>query len=216
MRSLLDPANLALMVTGLVLLAGLQAVGVGEVADAAFLALAYAVAGWSGLVALVHLADAAHQAAGATDAATLDRAATKGAAAITTLGIDFLSAVVLRMAKRNTSGGGTAGGGAADASPAAETVNPNRGSGISRGVAVPDPLPPPPPADVPPAPAMPLSQAVGDDNAAGWIAKGKSNLAETPVPGAEDLTDDQIGAIHGYTTDEGYTMINPALRGRPR
>ncbi len=217
-RSLLDPANLALMVTGLVLLAGLQAVGVGEVADAAFLALAYAAAGWSGLVALVHLAEAARQAAGATDAATLDRAATKGAAAITTLGIDFLSAVVLRMAKRNTSGGGTASGGAADASPAAETVNSNRGSGVGRGVAMPNPPPPPPPppppADVPPAPAMPLSQAVGDDNAARWIAKGKSNLAETPVSGAEDLTDDQIGAIHGYTTDEGYMMINPALRGQ--
>ena len=61
---------------------------------------------------------------------------------------------------------------------------------------------------------MPLSQAVGDDRAATWIASGKSNLAREPLPGSEALTDDQIGAIHGYTTNEGYSMINPALRGQ--
>ena len=212
-RSLLDPTNLALMVAGMILLAGLQAFGVGEVADAAFLAMAYAAAGWNGLVALVHLVEAARQAAGATDATTLDQAAAKGAAAITTLGIDFLSAVVLRMAKSSTSGGGSSKvGGAADA-PAADAVNPNRGSGVGRRAAT--PRPETPLAEAPAsAPSMPLSQAVGDDRAATWIASGKSNLAREPLPGSEALTDDQIGAIHGYTTNEGYSMINPALRGQ--
>ena len=28
------------------------------------------------------------------------------------------------------------------------------------------------------------------------------------------LTDDQVGALYGYTTNEGYTALNPALRGQ--
>jgi hypothetical protein len=126
---LLTPRNLELLVAGIVLLAGLQAVGVGEAADAVFAAIAYAAAGWQGLVALVHLVEAAHEAATASTDKTLDDAARKGALALTTLGMAFLSAVLVRMAKRNTSGGGTAPADeAAEAKP--QTVNRQRGQGV--------------------------------------------------------------------------------------
>lgn len=62
-------------------------------------------------------------------------------------------------------------------------------------------------------PLMSLKEAVGEARASRWIARGRM-LMENKAPHLlEYLTDDQIGAIHGYTTDPGYKMINPALRG---
>lgn len=61
-------------------------------------------------------------------------------------------------------------------------------------------------------PAMPLEEAMpgwGD----AWIKNGRE-YAELRDPYlSSKLTDDQVGALYGYTTNEGYTMLNPALRG---
>ena len=99
------------LLAGMALMAGLQAVPVlGEAADAAFPAMAYAYAGWDGLLAVVHLTEAMHAAVEARSEAEIAAAAPGAAAALVTLGGAFLDAVALRMAKRNTSGGGRAAG----------------------------------------------------------------------------------------------------------
>ncbi len=109
-------------------MAGLQAVPVlGEAADAAFLAMAYAYAGWDGLRAVVHLVEAVHTAVEARSEAEIAAAAPGAAEALVTLGGAFLDAVALRMAKRNTSGGGKAAGGGEEA---AQTINTQRGQGV--------------------------------------------------------------------------------------
>ena len=60
---------------------------------------------------------------------------------------------------------------------------------------------------------MSLGDAVGHDRAARWIEKGRQ-LANSKAKELSDLlSDDQVGALYGYTTDPGYQMINPALRG---
>ncbi|GGF20453.1 hypothetical protein GCM10011611_28120 [Aliidongia dinghuensis] len=64
----------------------------------------------------------------------------------------------------------------------------------------------------PSKPTMPLSQAVGEDAAAEWTAAGRANAARNGVD-VSHLSDDEVGAIYGYTTNEGYSAINPALRG---
>ncbi len=101
----------------------------GEAADAAFLAMAYAYAGWDGLLALVHLAAAVRVAVEARSEAEIAGAAPGAAEALVTLGGAFLDAVALRMAKRNTGGGGEAAG----AEQAQEQeVNVNRGAGVRK------------------------------------------------------------------------------------
>ncbi|WP_342754836.1 PAAR domain-containing protein [Pantoea sp. MBD-2R] len=65
----------------------------------------------------------------------------------------------------------------------------------------------------PESPSMSLADAVGQSMAKRWIAKGRE-LADAKAPELSALlSDDQIGALYGYTTDPGYEMINPALRG---
>lgn len=68
--------------------------------------------------------------------------------------------------------------------------------------------------DVPTEPKpMSLGDAVGQDRAARWIERGRQ-LADAKAKELSDLlSDDQVGALYGYTTDPGYQMINPALRG---
>ncbi|MEB5704253.1 PAAR domain-containing protein [Pantoea anthophila] len=66
----------------------------------------------------------------------------------------------------------------------------------------------------PVVPKMPLSEAVGKAQADGWIAAGRERALLNEPELAGLLSDDQIGAIYGYTTNEGYTALNPALRGQ--
>ncbi len=117
------------LLAGMALMAGLQAVPVlGEAADAAFLAMAYAYAGWDGLLALVHLAAAVRVAVEARSEAEIAGAAPGAAEALVTLGGAFLDAVALRMAKRNTSGGGKVVG----ENSGKQTIKQNRGSNMGR------------------------------------------------------------------------------------
>lgn len=62
-------------------------------------------------------------------------------------------------------------------------------------------------------PLMSLKDAVGEQAANRWIAAGRKAAESDPVRSAM-LTDDQIGALHGYTLNEGYSWINPALRSQ--
>ncbi len=70
-----------------------------------------------------------------------------------------------------------------------------------------------------PAPAaatrapMSMTEAVGASRARQWTTTGRSNAAAKGMDVAH-LSDDQVAAIHGYTTNEGYTQLNPALRGQ--
>ncbi|WP_448144532.1 DUF6861 domain-containing protein [Pseudomonas silesiensis] len=65
-----------------------------------------------------------------------------------------------------------------------------------------------------PPPLMSLRDAVGQQTAERWIANGRKIADKADPDRSRLLTDDQIGALHGYTTNEGYTWINPALRGK--
>jgi hypothetical protein len=65
---------------------------------------------------------------------------------------------------------------------------------------------------VPPL-VMSLKDAVGPHVAERWISNGRRIAEATDPAKSRLLTDDQIGALHGYTLNEGYTWINPALRG---
>ncbi|QHM70499.1 PAAR domain-containing protein [Mixta intestinalis] len=68
-------------------------------------------------------------------------------------------------------------------------------------------------AAIPPKSTMSLADAVGKDRASRWINRGRE-LADQYNPTISALlSDDQVGALHGYTTEAGYKMINPALRG---
>ncbi len=98
----------------------------GEAADAVFLGMAYAYAGWDGLRAVVHLVRAVRAALGARSEAEIASAAPGAADALITLGGAFLDAVALRMAKRSTSGGGTA----AAEEEVEQTVDTQRGQGV--------------------------------------------------------------------------------------
>lgn len=61
---------------------------------------------------------------------------------------------------------------------------------------------------------MSLREAVGNQTADRWISTGRRIADFTDPKRSALLTDDQIGALHGYTTNEGYQWINPALRGQ--
>ena len=121
---------MAHLLAGMALMAGLQAVPVvGEAADAVFLGVAYAYAGWDGLRAVVHLVRAVRAAVGARSEAEIAQAAPGAADALITLGGAFLDAVALRMAKRSTSGGGAK---AATEKAEEQEVSINRGAGIGK------------------------------------------------------------------------------------
>ncbi|QXW44902.1 MULTISPECIES: DUF6861 domain-containing protein [Pseudomonas syringae group] len=64
-----------------------------------------------------------------------------------------------------------------------------------------------------PPPVMSLKDAVGQQTAERWITNGRQIANEADPKRSMLLTDDQIGALHGYTTNEGYVWINQALRG---
>ncbi len=61
--------------------------------------------------------------------------------------------------------------------------------------------------------SMSMTEAVGPSRANQWTTAGRGNAAAKGVD-ISHLSDDQVAAIHGYTTNEGYTQLNPALRGQ--
>ncbi|NQS85365.1 putative Zn-binding protein involved in type VI secretion [Pantoea allii] len=67
-------------------------------------------------------------------------------------------------------------------------------------------------ANIEPEP-MSLSDAVGQKTATEWIQEGRRLADKNDFEASKMLTDDQVGALYGYTTNDGYKMINPALRG---
>lgn len=58
-----------------------------------------------------------------------------------------------------------------------------------------------------------LSEAVGRDTADNWISSAKAKADKNNFD-ISRLSEDEVGAIYGYTTNEGYTALNPALRGQ--
>jgi uncharacterized Zn-binding protein involved in type VI secretion len=87
-----------------------------------------------------------------------------------------------------------------------------RAGGV-RGAAEPEEPTITPATPEPNKPSMSMSDAVGDDKAAQLTAAGKAKAADSGFD-TSNLSDDEIGAIHGYTTNEGYEQLNPALRGQ--
>ena len=61
---------------------------------------------------------------------------------------------------------------------------------------------------------MSLSEAVGKDLSNTWITKGRQLAEQGDKRLSSLLTDDEVGALYGYTTNEGYPMVNNALRGQ--
>ena len=134
LHALMTGESLIRLIEGLALMAGLQAIpGVGEAADVVFLGIAYWRAGWDGLRAVALLARAIVKAVKAQHEADIAGAAPEAAQGLNLLGSAFLDAVILRMAKRSTSGGGaTAGSADAEQEAAAQAINPNRGQGVGK------------------------------------------------------------------------------------
>ena len=129
LHALMTSESLIRLTAGFALMAGLQAIpGVGEAMDAVFLGLAYWQAGWDGLRAVALLARAIVRAVKAQHEADIASAAPDAARALNLLGSAFLDAVILRMAKRSTSGGGSAGG--AEAESEAAEAGTSRGQGV--------------------------------------------------------------------------------------
>ncbi|WP_437889020.1 PAAR domain-containing protein [Phytobacter sp. V91] len=63
-------------------------------------------------------------------------------------------------------------------------------------------------------PSMTLAEAKGEATATRWTQKGRE-LADMYNPKlSERLSDDEVGALYGYTTNPGYTEANMALRGQ--
>ena len=127
--TLMTSESLIRLTAGFALMAGLQAIpGLGEAMDAVFLGIAYWHAGWDGLRGVALLARAIVRAAKAQHEADIAGAAPDAAQALNLLGSAFLDAVILRMAKRSTSGGGSAGG--AEAESEAAEAGASRGQGV--------------------------------------------------------------------------------------
>lgn len=63
-------------------------------------------------------------------------------------------------------------------------------------------------------PSMTLKEAKGEATAERWTQKGRE-LADMFDPEmSARLSDDEVGALYGYTTNPGYTEANMALRGQ--
>ena len=124
----LTPAHLASLTAGLLVTAGIQVVPVlGEAVDAMLLGIAWAYVGWSGLTAIAALGSAVRITATARTKAEITAVAPLTARALERLGEAALAALILRMSKRNTSGGTVADSDEA-AGSAAQTVKPDRGN----------------------------------------------------------------------------------------
>ncbi|WP_024692892.1 DUF6861 domain-containing protein [Pseudomonas syringae] len=63
-----------------------------------------------------------------------------------------------------------------------------------------------------PVPVMSLHDAVGKEMADRWIAAGRSNASERNPKASLLLSDDEIGALYGYSTNDVYKEFNAAMR----
>ncbi len=127
-RDSLTPAHLASLIAGLLVIAGIQAIPIlGEAMDAMLLGVAWAYVGWSGLTAIAALGSVVRTAATARTEAEIAAVAPLAAKALERLGEAALAAVILRMGKRNTSGGTVADSDEA-AGSTAQTIKPDRGN----------------------------------------------------------------------------------------
>jgi len=94
--ALLSPDSIAALAIFFAVLAAAQLVGAGEVADAILAALAWRLAGLAGFYALGRFIGEIIVAARATTLPEIETAAKNAAGDLVTLGVQFLSAVVLR------------------------------------------------------------------------------------------------------------------------
>lgn len=94
--ALFTPRAIALLALMLAALAVAQFYGVGEIVDTILVGIAWATAGWAGLVALKHFIGAVIDAARATALPPIEADAKAAADALVVLGISFLTAVLLR------------------------------------------------------------------------------------------------------------------------
>ena len=115
---LISPTSLVITVTTFAGLAVAQLAGYGEVADAVLAAIAYEIAGLSGVRALYDMVAATVNAAMATSDADIDAAAARLAGAFVTLGMAFLTIFLTRAARKAAQSRSAGGGGE---SPAAST-----------------------------------------------------------------------------------------------
>jgi hypothetical protein len=121
--ALLSPESIAALAIFFAVLAIAQFVGAGEVVDAILAALAWRLAGLAGFYALGEFVGEIIVAARATTLPAIETAAKNAAGDLVTLGVQFLSAVVLRAVAQ---------------------------SKMASAKAEPDPEPPPPPPPKPP------------------------------------------------------------------
>ncbi|GAB1577047.1 hypothetical protein [Bordetella petrii] len=97
---LLDPVTLAAIVGVLVVWAGSHAVGVGFVADAALLAIGFALAGWSIFGGIKYLASFFNLTMNAASERELNEAARQFAEGVTAIGVGALIGLLTRGASR--------------------------------------------------------------------------------------------------------------------
>ncbi|MDX3905812.1 MAG: hypothetical protein QHC78_09005 [Pigmentiphaga sp.] len=99
--ALLAPETLIVVVGTLVVWAGSHAAGVGFIADAALIAIGYAMVGWSIFGAIRAIAEFIRLTVSAGSHAELDRAAEALAEAVAAIGVGTLVALLTRGAARN-------------------------------------------------------------------------------------------------------------------
>ncbi|MCJ8178420.1 hypothetical protein MRS45_20165 [Pseudomonas viridiflava] len=63
-----------------------------------------------------------------------------------------------------------------------------------------------------PPPVMSLREAVGKERAERWIDEGRARANRRAIEKSQLLTDDEIGALYGYSTNEVYEQFNAAMR----
>ena len=97
---LISPTSIVITVSTFAGLALAQLAGYGEIADAALAAIAYEIAGLSGVRALYDMVAGTVNAAMATSEADIDAAAVRLAGAFVTLGMAFLAFFVTRAARK--------------------------------------------------------------------------------------------------------------------
>lgn len=106
-KSILEPANIAIMVGTLVLWAGSHFIGIGEIVDVILLATGVLILGFSVFGGAGELSDFTTTALKASTDAQLNDAAQHFAKAVTILGISIISAILLRSSAKSVIARGT-------------------------------------------------------------------------------------------------------------
>jgi uncharacterized membrane protein YuzA (DUF378 family) len=136
---LISPTSIGITVAAFAGLAVAQFFGYGEAADAVLAAIAYGIAGLSGVRALYDMVAATVSAATATNDAEIDAAAVRLANAFVVLGMAFLTIFITRAARKAAQSRAAA---SSDAPPSATTdAPPAQRRATSRGAPLPRTLP---------------------------------------------------------------------------